>query len=79
MISGNMLDGNWRAVVVMDRRAAPEQEEAILNVFTDKLGGPVAGIVKLIVEVVAVERAVNRIGRATTALTVGSSPTAKRR
>ena len=56
-IPGNILNGNWRAVVVMDERATPQQEEAILNVFTGKLGGPVADVVKLIGEVVAVERA----------------------
>lgn len=57
LIPGNILDGNWRAVVVMDERATPQQEEAILNVFTGKLGGPVADVVKLIGEVVTVERA----------------------
>lgn len=57
LVPGNILEGNWRAVAVVDERATPEQEEAILNVFTGKLGGPVADIVKLIGEVVAVERA----------------------
>ncbi len=57
LIPGNILDGNWRAVVVIDDRATPQQEEAILNVFTGKLGGPVADVVKLIGEVVSVERA----------------------
>ncbi len=56
-IPGNILEGNWRAVVVMDERATPQQEEAILKVFTGQLGGPVADVVKLIGEVVAVERA----------------------
>ena len=49
--------GNWRAVVVIDDRATTQQEVAILNVFTGKLGGPVADVVKLIGEVVSVERA----------------------
>ena len=57
IIPGNILDGNWRAYVVMDDKATAEQEEAILNVFTGKLGGPVADVVKLIGEVVSVERA----------------------
>ena len=41
----------------MDERATPRREEAILKVFTGQLGGPVADIVKLIGEVVAVEQA----------------------
>ena len=56
-VPGNILQGNWRVVVVVDDKATPQQEEAILNVYTGKLGGPVADIVKLIGEVVAVERA----------------------
>ena len=55
-IPGNVLDGNWRGVVYMDERATPEQEEALLNLYTGKLGGPVADFAKLIGEVVAVER-----------------------
>ena len=56
-VPGNILQGDWRVVVVVDDKATPQQEEAILNVYTGKLGGPVADIVKLIGEVVAVERA----------------------
>ena len=37
-------------------RGSPEQEEALLNPYTGKLGGPVADLVKLIGEVVGVER-----------------------
>jgi hypothetical protein len=56
-IPGNILKGNWRAVVFMDEKASPQQEEAILNAFTGKLGGPIAELAQLIGEVVAVERA----------------------
>ncbi|MFQ6016806.1 MAG: DUF1326 domain-containing protein [Kiloniellaceae bacterium] len=56
-IPGNILEGNWRAIVFVDERATPEQEEALLNVYTGKLGGPVADLAQLIGEVVAVERA----------------------
>ena len=56
-IPGNILQGNWRVVVVVDDKATPQQEEAILSVYTGKQGGPVADIVKLIGEVVGVERA----------------------
>lgn len=56
-IPGNILEGNWRVVAFVDERATPEQEEALLNVYTGKLGGPVADLAQLIGEVVGVERA----------------------
>jgi len=56
-VPGNILQGNWRAAVYLSDNATPAQEEAILNVYTGKLGGPVADLVKLIGEVVSVERA----------------------
>jgi hypothetical protein len=55
-IPGNVLEGNWRAVVHVDQRATKEQEEALLSVYTGKQGGPIADLVQLIGEVVAVER-----------------------
>ncbi len=55
-IPGNILKGNWRAVAFVDEKASPQQEEAILNAFTGKLGGPIAEFAQLIGEVVAVER-----------------------
>jgi hypothetical protein len=56
-IPGNILKGNWRAAVYVDEKATEDQEEALLNVFTGKLGGPVADIAQLVGEVVSVERA----------------------
>lgn len=56
-IPGNVLQGNWRAVVYVDDRASTEQEEAMLKVWTGQLGGPIADLVALIGEVIAVERA----------------------
>ena len=56
-IPGNVLAGNWKAVVYVDDRCTEEQQQAILNVFTGQLGGPVADLAALIGEVVAVERA----------------------
>lgn len=56
-IPGNVLAGNWRAMVYMDEKATPQQEEALLKVYTGQLGGPVADLVQLIGEVVRVERA----------------------
>lgn len=56
-IPGNILQGNWKALLYVDDKATSEQQEALLNVFTGKLGGPVADLAQLIGEVVAVERA----------------------
>lgn len=56
-IPGNALSGNWRAVACVDDKATPEQEKAILSVYTGEQGGPVADVAQLIGEVVAVERA----------------------
>ena len=56
-IPGNVLKGNWRAVVYVDDKATPQQKEALLNAFTGKLGGPLADQAQLIGEVVAVESA----------------------
>ena len=55
-IPGNILQGNWRAVVYIDDRTTPEQQAALLNVWTGQRGGPVADLVKLVGEVMAVER-----------------------
>ena len=55
-IPGNILKGNWRAAVYLDDKVTPQQEEAILGVYTGKLGGPVADLVKLVGEVVSVEK-----------------------
>jgi hypothetical protein len=56
-IPGNILQGNWRVVVYVDENASAEQEQALLDVYTGKLGGPVADFAQLVGEVVAVERA----------------------
>jgi len=56
-IPGNILKGNWRVVVYLDDKTTPQQEEALLGVWTGKLGGPVADLAQLVGEVVAVERA----------------------
>jgi len=55
-VPGNILEGNWRAAVYLDDRVTPEQEAAILGVYTGKLGGPVGELVKLVGEVVSVEK-----------------------
>lgn len=56
-IPGNVLAGNWKAVVYVDDRCSEAQQEALLAVFTGALGGPIADLAALIGEVVAVERA----------------------
>ena len=55
-VPGNILKGNWRAAIYLSDKVTPKQEEAILSVYTGKLGGPVAELVKLIGEVVSVEK-----------------------
>jgi len=55
-IPGNILEGNWRIVVFMDDEATDEQQQALLDVWTGKLGGPIADLAQLVGEVVAVER-----------------------
>ena len=56
-IPGNVLNGNFRIAVYLDEGTSDAQQEAILNVYTGKLGGPVAELAKLVGEVVSVERA----------------------
>jgi hypothetical protein len=55
-VPGNILEGNWRAAVYLDDKVSPEQEAAILDVYTGKLGGPVGELVKLVGEVVSVQK-----------------------
>jgi hypothetical protein len=55
-IPGNILKGNWRVRVYVDDGATREQKEALLNVWTGKLGGPVADLAKLVGQVDAVEQ-----------------------
>jgi hypothetical protein len=55
-IPGNILKGNWRVVLYVDDNATPQQQEALLNAFGGKLGGPLADLAQLVGEVVGVER-----------------------
>ena len=55
-VPGNILQGNWRAAVYLDDKVSPQQEQAILSVYTGKEGGPVGELVKLVGEVVSVEK-----------------------
>jgi hypothetical protein len=55
-VPGNILEGNWTAAVYLDERVSPQQEQAILGVYTGQLGGPVAELAKLVGTVVSVEK-----------------------
>jgi hypothetical protein len=56
-IPGNVLKGNWRVMVFVDERAMSQQEEALTQAFSGKLGGPLADFAQLFGEVVGVQRA----------------------
>jgi hypothetical protein len=56
-VPGNILAGQWRAAIFVDDHASPEQEAALLKVYTGQAGGPVADLAALIGEVVSVQRA----------------------
>ena len=49
-IPGNILQGNWKVVIVVDDGATPDQQEALLQVWSGKLGGPIADLAQLIGE-----------------------------
>ncbi len=53
-IPGNILKGNWKVAVHVDKKATPQQKEAILAAHTGKLGGPLADLAPLIGEVLGV-------------------------
>jgi hypothetical protein len=55
-IPGNVLAGNWRVVFYLDDQATPQQEAALLAVFTGQLGGAPADLAKLVGETVALYR-----------------------
>ena len=56
-IPGNVLKGNWKAILFVDDQCTPEQQDAMLKVWSGKAGGPIADLAKLIGEVLAVQRA----------------------
>ena len=56
-IPGNILKGNWRVRVYVDDGATADQKDALLNVWTGKLGGPIADLAQLVGEVISVEQA----------------------
>lgn len=55
-IPGNIFQGNWKVLAYVDDQTTQEQQDALLSVFTGKLGGGIADLAALIGEVVGVER-----------------------
>ena len=55
-IPGNVLKGNWKVALFVDDGASDRQQEALVDVWSGKLGGPVADVAQLVGEVVSVER-----------------------
>jgi hypothetical protein len=56
-IPGRIMEGSWRIVAYVDDGATPEQQEALLAVWTGKKGGPMADLAQLVGEIAGVERA----------------------
>jgi hypothetical protein len=56
-IPGNIFDGNWKQVLLIDDKASDEQYDALVEMMTGKLGGPLADLAGLVGERVAIERA----------------------
>ncbi len=52
-----MTDGNWRVGVFVDDGATEAQFDNLVQIFSGQLGGPMAGVVPLIGEMLGVQRA----------------------
>jgi hypothetical protein len=50
-IPGNIFAGNIRAVMYLDAKGTQEQRDALFDVYSGKLGGAIADVMKLITEV----------------------------
>jgi hypothetical protein len=55
-VPGNILQGNWTAAVYVDDGASPAQEQALLDVYTGKKGGPIADMAKLVGTISSVQK-----------------------
>jgi hypothetical protein len=53
-VSGKMLEGHWRQVLILDAQASPEQQRALVDAFSGQLGGPLADLAGLIDERLAI-------------------------
>jgi hypothetical protein len=72
-IPGNVLNGNFRVALYIDEGASEQQFEALVDLYSGKLGGPVADLAKLIGDVVSIERAAIRfdVNQGSGTLTIG--------
>jgi hypothetical protein len=52
-----MTEGNWRLGIFVDENATDVQFDRLVQVFTGRLGGPMAALAPLVGEVLGVERA----------------------
>ncbi len=52
-----MTQGNWRVGVFIDDGSTEDQFDKLVQIFSGQLGGPMAGLVPLIGEMLGVERA----------------------
>jgi hypothetical protein len=52
-----MTEGNWRFGMFVDESASHEQVQKVTGVFGGQLGGPMAGLVPLVDEMLGVEKA----------------------
>lgn len=55
-IPGNLFDGNWREVLLVDDKATGRQSTALAEAFQGNLGGPLAEIAALVGERVGVRQ-----------------------
>ncbi len=53
-IPGNVLDGHWREVLLVDETASSPQRDAIVAAFSGQLGGPLADLAALVEDRLAV-------------------------
>jgi hypothetical protein len=56
-IPGPVLQGNWKVIYFVDDKATQQQHQALVDVWTGKLGGPVKDLVGLYGKILAVEKA----------------------
>lgn len=55
-IPGNILDGNHKVLLVIDDGASEQQQQALVDAFAGKHGGPLGDLAQLTGELVGVEK-----------------------
>jgi hypothetical protein len=56
-IPGNIRAGNWRMALYIDAQATPEQQQALIDAWGGRLGGPLADLAQLVGESLAIHTA----------------------